>query len=254
MALKAVVTAAEHAALAEPLKTEYVQKDGNYILALDGELPDVREMKVKLAEFRDNNRNMHGELEKLRPLATKFDGVDPDEYRKLKDQVAKLKAKGISDPDQAEDDIDKRIKAANAPILAKLEQEEKRRQEAEQRMLDQDYEKKITDVALKAGLRPQAVDVAVARARQKFELKDGELTPKAGVKNVEEPHKDYTTKEWLAELAKSDSYLFEPSDGGGAEGSRGKKSGAQILMNPSPEELGRNMDAIASGKMQVVRS
>jgi hypothetical protein len=255
MALKAVLTKAELDALAEPVRKEYVERDGKFTLVVEGleEPPEVKDLKIKLGEFRENNRKYHNELEELRPLKTKFAGVDPEEYQTLKAEREKLKSKGVAGADDVAAAIEAAVAKRMAPMEEKLKAEEKARQEAQQKMIDSEFEKRISEVALKAGVRQQAVDKVIPIARGKFEFKDGEIVPRPGVRHPSEPHKDLTPIDWLQDLAKSDDYLFAPSEGTGAQGNRGKKASGKILINPTSEEMGRNMDAIAKGEITVVR-
>jgi hypothetical protein len=253
MALKAILTKSEYEALAEPIRKEYAEKDGKFVLALEG-MPDPleqQELKTKLAEFRDNNRRMYTEIEGLK---TRYEGVDPEEYKTLKNEVEVLKKKGINKPDDIAAIVDAAVVKATKPLADKLAAEEKARAEAQEKIRNTEFERLVTEVAVKAGVRQSAVPLLVPKAKEKFELKDDAIVPKDGVKHPTEPHKDYTPSEWIQELAKTDDYLFAPSEGGGASGNRTKKSsGGRLLINPTAEEMGRNMDAIAKGEVQVVR-
>src|SRR4051812_42711584 len=60
----------------------YVERDGAW--HLDADLKDER---AKLAEFRSNNITLSNQLAELQK---RFDGIDPDEVRKLADEKRKL--------------------------------------------------------------------------------------------------------------------------------------------------------------------
>lgn len=254
MALKYKLTKAEHEALFAELKKEYVEKDGAFVLAVEGDVvpkSELDEMKVKVGEFRDNNRVLFADNEKLKGLETKFKDVDPDEYRTLKAKAGELDKKGI----KGADDITKVVEEALKPFKDALATEQKARQEAEARANDGRFESIISAEANKAGVRPNSVRLILREAKDVFDIKDGSLVPKQGQKNTIDPLKDLNPTDWLAGMAKSDSYLFVESSGGGAPGNQGGgKPGAKQLINPTAEQMGENMDAIAKGDVIVVRS
>lgn len=245
---------AEFDALAEPVRALYTEKDGKWTLGVEGEAPEHTELKVKLSEFRDNNRTMHGELEQLRPLKDRFKDVDPDEYRTLKTKAADLENKGIKTPE----DLQKAINAALKPVTDRLEATEKARLDAQASADRARFRELINVDAAKAGVRPQSLRHVLREAEDKFELKNDVLVPKTGTKHGTDPLKEANVVDWLQDLSKTDEYLFGESVGGGASGGNrsgvgGFRQGAKELLNPSPEEMGRHMDDIASGKTVVVR-
>lgn len=258
MALKQVLsTKTEYDALPEAIRSEYVEKDGKWHLSVDGMVTKTEhdELKVKLGEFRDNNRTMHGELEELRPLKVKLKDVkDVDafltEHATLKTQVDDFKKKGIT----GTNDLDAAIINATKPIIDRLDASEKARAKAEEQANESRFRELISADATKAGVKPQSLRHVLREAAEKFEYKNSVIVPKPGVKHPTEPLKDLTPTDWLVELAKTDEYLFGDSTGSGAHHDRGNPPrDVKQLINPSPEEMGRHMDDIASGKTQVVR-
>lgn len=257
--LKAVLASkAEHDALPEAMRKEYKESDGKYTLDVEGGLVpagEVLEIKTKLAEFRDNNRTMHGELERLRPLATKFEGVDPDEYRELKEEMGKLRSKGVKGIDDIQAAINKAVADAVKPVADKLAEEAKARETAQKQADDGKFRELVSAAATTAGVSSTAIRHVLREAAQVFELKDGKLSPKEGVKHPTDPLKDMNTTDWLQQLSKTDDYLFAGSNGAGAPGAPagGTKPGVKKLINPSPEEMGQHMDALSKGEMVVER-
>jgi hypothetical protein len=262
MALKHVITKKEDLdQLAEPVRQQYIEQNGRWTLAVEGVAPeaDLLDAKTKLAEFRDNNRTMHTELEKLRPIVEKVKKVAGDdidtfitEHTSLKNRAKALDDKGITKPD----DINAAIQAALKPVTDQLESEKQARLMAQKAADDARFRELVSADATKAGVKPQSLRHVLREASEKFELKDGSLQPKQGVKHPTDPMKDLTLSDWFQDLAKTDDYLFGESVGGGAEnGNRGggRRPGAKELVNPTPEEMGRHMDAIAKGEMIVVR-
>jgi hypothetical protein len=62
-------------------------------------------------------------------------------------------------------------------------------------------------------------------------------------------------EDWGKRLVTEHPYLFEPAQGGGAQGGRGTSTrgqgGARVLNNPNAVDFGRNLEDIASGKVHV---
>jgi hypothetical protein len=258
--LKPILTSAEVNALPEALRKEYVEKDGQFVIDVEGILLPGEALKLKsqVAEFRDNNRELHAKVQKLEPLAAKFEGVDPDEYRQLKSEVGELKKKGVNDPKDVDALVRSAVEKAINPLKEELTAERTKREEAQKAADKGKFRELVSAAATKAGVDGPQLRHVLRDAEETFELKDGDLVPRNGVKHPTDPLKELTPSDWLAGLSKSDPYLFAASSGGGAErgaGSNGAppKVGVKRLMNPSPEEMGQHMDDIASGKTIVVR-
>lgn len=261
MALKALLTLkAELDALAEPVRALYIERDGKYALDVEGMVPaaEVTDVKTKLGEFRDNNKTLFEENKTLKARVEKIkDITDIDayvaEHATLKTTVDELKKKGVG----GTSDLDAAINAALKPVVDKLNASELRATEAQKRADGSRFRELVTADATKAGVRATGLRHVLREAEEKFELVDGALKPKSGVRNTNDPLKDLTPTDWLQELSKSDEYLFGETVGGGANGSHGAGGGgrpdAKQLINPSPEEMGKHMDDIASGKVVVIR-
>jgi hypothetical protein len=260
MALKATIaTKAERDALAEPVRALYMERDGKWVLDVEGMSPtsEVTELKTKIAEFRDNNKLLFEENKELKPLKEKLKGVtDIDgfiaEHATLKAKVEEFKKKGVGDTN----DLDSAIANALKPITEKLAASENARIESEKRADAAKFRELVTSEATKSGVKPQSVRHVLREAEEKFELKDGALKPKSGVRHPSDPLKELTPADWLLDLSKSDDYLFGETSGGGAAGIKGNTNGrpdAKELINPSPEEMGVHMDDIIAGKVVVRR-
>jgi hypothetical protein len=261
MALKGIVTKAEHEGLDIATKAFYKPSaDGtNFVIDVDGGYvppAEVNDLKTKLGEFRDYNRAMHGELEQLRPLKTKYEGIDPEEVKRLKALEADMKAKGVQ-PDKVDEAIKTAVAAATKPLADALESEQKARKEADARARKARFDQLVEEKATAARVKANARKHVLREAEQSFELnaEGTALVPRQGVKHPTEPHKDLTPDDWMGHLAKTEDFLFEQSSGGGATGGGGRlgQPGAKELVNPTSEEMGAHAVAIAKGEMVVVR-
>ena len=83
--MKAVISALTE--VAEPLRTEYVEKDGKFHLKVEGDYAPLIEANTRLAEFRDNNRNINNKVTELDGKLKTFEGIDPTEYTKMKTKI-----------------------------------------------------------------------------------------------------------------------------------------------------------------------
>lgn len=258
MGLKATIAKADYDSLDANLKKLYTPAGDGYALDVEGGIvssAEVLDLKTKLGEFRDNNRTMFSELETLRPLKDKYKDIDPEEVKRLKALEQDLKNKGV-EPNKLQDFIANEIAKHTKPLADQLAAEAKAREAAQQRADQARFRELVQEPATKAGVNAKGLRHVLRDAEDIYALgpDKNSLIPKEGVKHPTEPHKDYTPDEWLAHLAKTDPYLFTPSNGGGADGgNRIGQQGAKELLNPTAEEMGKHVDDLATGKMVVVR-
>jgi len=257
MPLKAKITKEEHAALIKELQSEYVEKDGGYVLTVEGFVPatEFNGMKQKVEEFRDRNRALNREVEDLKPKAARADAfgdLDPDETKTI---VAKIKEKGGKGKENDIDEIVQRaVAAAVKPLSEKLTATEQKAIDAERRAADEAFNSQIGAVARKKGARDGSLGYLVTKARDKFEYKNGAIVAKEGVYSPDDPTKPLDPDEFFTQVARTEAPLFEPSEGAGAQHGRPPiPAGARVLRNPSEEQKTANLADIASGKVIVQR-
>lgn len=193
--------------------------DGKFALAVD------------VSEFRDRNVALLKEVEELRPLKTKYEGVDLEEYAALKAKAA------AGEPD--------------ALVALKLElATEKGKAAAALAKADALVHRQAVSAAfLAAGGRPEAVDFIVGKAP--FTVVDGELKPKEGESSP-------TITEWLLDQASGPhAFAFHPNKGGDALGAKpstlalGVRANVRVLRNPDAQALGAHSAEIAAGRVKV---
>lgn len=245
----------------EALRGEYEQRDGKYHLKIEGELPGFAPV-TKLQEFRDNNIKLIKEkeqtvkeLEELRSLKTRFDGVDPDEYKLLKEKHSKLEKKGIKDDDDVDKVFAEKIEKALAPVKKELESQKILAQEAQKKADKAKMREVIGGALVKAGARQDALDYLLVKADDFFLADNGEIKAKEGKTSPKDGVSPITAEEWIQSAVKEHSFAFEKSQGGGATPSAGgARPGVKTLLNPTPQQLGENAAAIAKGELQVVHT
>src|SRR5215510_8327548 len=82
----------------------YVERDGGWVLDVDGAVD-----KAKLEEFRTNNIALNNQLADQKK---RFEGIDPDEVRKLADEKRKLEEAQQLKGGETEKVIESRLKTA----------------------------------------------------------------------------------------------------------------------------------------------
>lgn len=120
MGLKAVLTAEEHGALDEGVRSFYEKtRDGAYILDAEGvdELPSVRGLVTTLAKYKEAAPSAHGlkqKLERLEELEAFGELGTAEEVRERLQRLEELEAGGGGD-------VDERIKALRDTYEARVE-------------------------------------------------------------------------------------------------------------------------------------
>jgi len=253
----------------ESLQTHYEPSpNGNgFVLGLEGTpngfaaKTDLAESVNKVTEFRNNNIALTKELEELRPLKAQFDGIDANAARSALLQVQELEKKGVKKPD----DVSAQITAALNdfttkvvdPLKAQLQTSETARQQAEKEAETSLLRTRVGEEFISMGGKPGAMDFILSKAQNIFSIVNNEVVANENQFSTNKPGEPITPVEWLAQQAISSDadFAFNASNGGGASPKAGEgKAGVNRLVNPTPSELGANMDAIASGKIVVEHS
>lgn len=244
--------------VAEGLRSEYELKDGKFVLKVEGDIPTVIAANAKVVEFRDKNIALLKEVDQLRPVVAKFEGIDPDEAKNAIEKVKTLGKKGIADADDFDAKVrltvDELVKPLRDQVAASAAETLAERKRADDFLLSST----IGDKFGKVGGRAKAVDQVVSLARENFEVKDGKVAAKTGKFSAEKPGDPLPVEEWLGTVAKDYDFLFEPSGGGGARpgtggGAPAKKEvrpGVTIIKNPTPQELGSYAADAKAGKVK----
>ena len=241
----------------EAFRSEYEQKDGVYVLKLEGAPPgfvpasDLAAANGRLDEFRTNNRNL---MAKVAEFEREFEGIDPNEAKSLKQKLADAQKKGAGDLEQRLEAAVKPLRETIQRLSDEAKQKDEQRAAAEKALRIKGLESKISAAGLKAGVDEKALDDFVARGLRAFTLDDeGRPVAKVGdtpIYSKTKPAELMSVEEWAVGLASDAPHLFRASGGGGAAGSGKPATGAPSRF-VSPEEFSRNIEDIASGKARV---
>jgi hypothetical protein len=199
-----------------------VERDGAWVLEVEGQVD-----KLVHDEFRRNNLNQKKEIEDLKK---RFEGIDPDQVRKLAEEKLKLEEEQQLKLGEGEKVYENRMKAARAEwekstaaLTAQLEA-------ANAQLTRTQIDQGVTTVATKRGLRSTAIPDITARARNVFRLVNNAPTAFEADGKTVRVGKDGITpmnlEEWVDLQVAEAPHLFESNAGGGAAGDASGGGGA----------------------------
>ena len=207
----------------------YVERDGAWVLDADGAVD-----KSKLEEFRNSNVTL---LKERDDLKKRFEGIDPDEVRKLADDKRKLEEAQQVKAGEVDKVVAARVKAelekVHAPVVAE-------RDALHGRLTAIQIDQAVVTEATKRGLRGTAIPDIAARARMNFKLVNGVPQAFEADGQTSRVGKDgmtpMTLAEWVDALVSDAPHLFEANAGGGAAGSGSGGVGNRTVKNPFRKE------------------
>lgn len=211
MALAYIINKLED--VAEGLRALYVKMaDGRYQLEVDGAVD-----KSKVDEFRNKNIELLKEAEKFKDL-------NPQKYQELMDLQRQREEKALLDAGEVDKVVNNRVTAmrqeyeANAAKLAATNTSMSR--QLETLMIDNT----VRAIATKTGVRAEAVDDVLLRAKNVFKIHEGQVVALDNEGKVVYG-KDGTTplnpEEWATGLKATAPHLYMSSQGGGASNGAG---------------------------------
>ena len=212
----------------------YAERDGAWLLDVEGAVE-----KAKLDEFRNNNVTLAKERDDLKK---RYEGIDPDEVRKLADEKRRLEEAQQLKAGEAEKVVEARVKALKGDYDKQLSTANTERDALNARLVAIQIDQGVITVASKRGLRASAMPDITARARGVFRLVNGVPTAFEADGQTVRVGKDgvtpMTLDEWVDAQVSEAPHLFEPNAGGGAagNGSGGAGGGKPPVKNPFREE------------------
>jgi hypothetical protein len=250
------------AKLGKEVQAFYVEKDGKYVLDLEGE-EDTSGLKSALEKERTGRKA----AERLfKELQTQFEGLDPEVIREMmkkfdNDDDAKLIKAGKLD-----EVVAKRVEKMRAENdkQVKVEQGKTAKEKARaDKFLQRVLENTVRAAATKAGLHPHAVDDAILRARQAgFTVNDDgeavQLDEGGQVKLGKDGKSPYSPMEWLEGMKEGAPHWFvSGSSGGGASGAGAGRDGKRNVKRgdfdkSAPVEKQNILKDVKEGKAVLV--
>ena len=214
-------------------QTLYVERDGGWVLDVDGAVD-----KAKLEEFRANNITLNNQLAEQKK---RFEGIDPDEVRKLAQEKQRLEEAQQLKGGETEKVIEGRLKTAKVEWDKQFNAIAAERDSLSSRLTAIQIDQGVITTATKKGLRATAIQDITARARVVFRLVDGAPRAYEADGQTVRVGKDgitaLTLDEWVDQQVADAPHLFESSAGGGAAGNgSGGAGGNKTVKNPFRKE------------------
>ena len=222
------------------IQEHYAEKEGRWLLQTDPAVDQAVEVKNALNQERALRRDTEKQLVELK---TKFEGVDPEDYRKLQDRVKGLDDAEVYDKQGIEVLIARRTESMKNDHerhvgMLKRENDQLKTTAADlDRRWRQDRIKTaLLDAVTHSGVHEKAVDDAVHRGLAVFTDLDeqGNVIARKGDDTVysKDGVNPLNPSEWISTLKASGqaSHLWPPSSGGGAPASH-SGNGAGIDWN-----------------------
>jgi len=249
--MKTIITALTD--VPEGLRGEYEKKDDVFVLKLDGEPhkhPVFTELASKVDEFRTNNVVLLKEKEARELKLKEFEGFDPKELTRLKEEnetLKKGKTKGEGDVDQQ---IAVAVKKVQDEMRQQLEGEKQERLKAERALKHTEVERKLRAVAGKLKVDERAMPDFLGRAFRVFNDDGVAIDGDKQLYSKKNPMQPLSMDEW-GELQLTEApHLFAASGGGGAR--PGPGGAGRRTISTDPLEVGRNLEAVAKGEIIVI--
>ena len=196
----------------------YVEREGAWWLDVEGAVE-----KAKLDEFRTTNVAL---LKERDDQKKRFEGIDPDEVRKLADEKRKLEEaqalRAATTASEVEKVVEARVKGVKSELDKQLCAATSERDALNARLTAIQIDQAVVTEATKRGLRATALPDITARARNTFRLVNG--VPQAFEADGQSARvgKDgvtpLTLAEWIDQQVSEAPHLFESNAGGGAAG------------------------------------
>jgi hypothetical protein len=212
--------------------SHYVERDGAWFLDAEG-VAD----KTKLDEFRNNNVELLKQLDEQRK---RFEGIDPEEVRKLSEEKQRLEDEQRVKAGEFDKVLEGRLKAAKSEWDKQFASVASDRDALSSRLTVIQIDQGVTAAATKRGLRATAIPDITARARNVFKLVGGVPTAFESDGKTVRVGKDgiapMTLEEWLDTQVSEAPHLFESNVGSGAAGNGSGGVGNRSVKNPYRKE------------------
>jgi len=226
MALKAVLSKEEHAALPEATRAFYVEKDGKFLLDAEG-VEDVTGLKNALEAVRGELKSAK---KSLQDTIDKFKDIDPEKAKEAQRKLQEIEDKQLLDAGKVDEllkvrtermkaDYDNQISAFNKNIDG-LKREVS---EANKTVAEVLIDNSIRSAAIKAGITEAAVDDVVLRGQRLWTLKNKQPVAIKDDQIIygKDPNKPITIDEWVGGLQQEAPHLFKASAGAGTPPNQG---------------------------------
>lgn len=267
--LKSLLTAAEFEALGDksPLAEHYEKgADGNYILKTDD-----KDYQKRIKEFRDNNIRLNQEIEDAKKQVALYADIDPVKAKEALEKLQALEDKNKIDAGNIDEVVEQRVSNLRTDLEGQTAAAVKRATELETENSDLNNVLASTLIDAKVGaainkigtVRSNALGFITTTAKEIWKLRDKKATPielgadgKETVIYGKDAKEPLTMDEWAVSFVKDNPWAMETTRGAGGNDDKnrsGHNTGATISATDR-EGFSKNIEAVADGKMTVVRN
>ena len=220
--------------LPEAHRELYVQRDGKYVLDVEG-----AESRTRVTEFRDNNVRLLKENEDLRKAAERFKDIDLDEYQKLLADRRDSREKDLLKKGDVDQIIAERTEAMAAAHKKALDERDGRIAALEGSLSQELIHNRLRQGGIAANVRKEALEDLLMYGDRTWKLgSDGRPVAQDanGQPMFNTDGEPMTIDEWVDARRQDRPHWFEGSSGGGARhGSNNGGGAAQINRRPVSE-------------------
>ena len=198
----------------EQLHSFYRKEEaGGYTLGVEGVAP-----KRKVDEFRDNNRKLQAQIQELQE---KYQFVDLEEYKSLKEKVADNDTKGFVPQTDIEKEVEKRIRKMQKEYEENTSELNKQLSSQSEKLSQLLIDNEVATTASSANALDTAMDDILMRVRSKFTVVNGVAVAKdsAGETEYNAKGDPLTIAEYITSMRETAPHLFKTSVGAGSTGS-----------------------------------
>ena len=239
----------------EKYRDLYVQQeDGTFMLDDDDD-----SYKTKLAEFRTNNRNLFKDNEEFKKRLKALEGIDPEDYQKMKERVASL---------DLEEDNELLKKGGLKAVLEKRTKGMKDNYDkmvnelktANQTLAEQnkDFRNKLSRSLIETTAVSAANEIAVIRKNAKKDFinrvtEDWKVNDKMELEidRYDSDGNKLDMPKYVRKLVEEAPHLFEEGSGSGSPGARVNAQGTVKTIPNDPALISKHLKDIAEGKVVV---
>jgi len=242
MALKTVVDSLE--AVPEPLREHYVEENGSFVLAHDG--------NDRIKEFRENNISLKKQAEELQTKLKNYDGVDPEKYRELTELERQKRDKELIEKGDVETLLNERLASERTTYQKQLDAINTELTKTRGELVATKVTDTLKTAAANAGVRPEAMDDVVRLASGNWELREGTPTLVQNgevVLSKEKPGEPMAMGEYFKSMLHEKPFYFQTSAGSGG-GSQTNARGVKVIPN-DPISIGQYAEEIRKGEVVI---
>ena len=214
------------------LQRFYVEREGVWVLDLVGGVDKARVDEILAANATLTKR--------IEDHEHRFQGIDPDEVRKLIEDKRKLEEAQQLKAGEFERVLESRVTTVKSTLEKQLGVVAAERDSLHARLSSIQIDQAVLTEATQRGLRPTAIPDITARARSTFRLVNGTPQALAADGQTARVGRDgltpLTVAEWIEQQLAEAPHLFAANAGGGAAGDGSGGAGTQTVRNPFRKE------------------